>query len=577
VRKLEGYPTLSHIIDEVDAFLRERHPLFFGGSPVHPHSPLKPYKVIHDQLWGTNRFSWRELALIDSPVLQRLRGIHQTGLAYYVYPSATHSRFEHSLGVLTVASRIFDSLAQRCLNDLEMIAQAVEPECSPTETLARLRQEIRLAALLHDTGHSLYSHASEHVYSEIPLLKKASAELSTFAGKEKGSGEVLSFCIARTKSISDLLDRAKQRVPAGGEEAGEFSGQIDLDNVSLLIIGRSQHPFLQFMGDIISSGFDSDKLDYLLRDAATAGLPMRYDLERYLYTVYLEKNEITDGEDQLQKLYSAMGSNPTRNPAGVLEFPYYDTYRLKLPKLAMSTIEQIIICKLMLFSYIYHHQKVRAAEGLLGKMLKRAERYWRSMGNTDEEILKTFLAMTDASLDGFAYSDSENVGLAKCGYRLLNRLLPREVYKLSKTVSHAEGALISNYFSKLEDKSKRTAAIQALEDAIGEELLKLSTHLGTSPEDALWNAGAWVDVPKVPKFEGVSDLVGRTKDSPGVPISEVFPIGHWTQAYEAHRFFVRIYAFSEWKPQVEEAAQKAIKRVIGVKSNDFFESAKRKR
>ena len=56
--------------------------------------------------------------------------------------------------------------------------------------------------------------------------------------------------------------------------------------------------------------------------------------------------------------------------------------------MAMSTIEQIVICKLMLFSYIYHHQKVRAAEGLLIKLLQGAVGRWQDKGLTDEEILE---------------------------------------------------------------------------------------------------------------------------------------------------------------------------------------------
>jgi hypothetical protein len=110
---LDGYPALSRIISDLDDFLRSSHPSFFGSQASHPHSPLKRYKVIHDNLWGTSRFTWREMIIIDSPVMQRLRDIHQTGLAYHVYPSARHSRFEHSLGVLTIASRVFDSLVQR--------------------------------------------------------------------------------------------------------------------------------------------------------------------------------------------------------------------------------------------------------------------------------------------------------------------------------------------------------------------------------------------------------------------------------------------------------------------------------
>src|SRR5579872_1886507 len=110
---LENYPTLRGLVRNLDKYLAGTYPEFFGRSPIHPFLPLKSFKVIHDNLWGTNRFSWRELALMDSPLLQRLRNIHQTGLAYYVYPCARHSRFEHSLGVTTVASRAFDALVQR--------------------------------------------------------------------------------------------------------------------------------------------------------------------------------------------------------------------------------------------------------------------------------------------------------------------------------------------------------------------------------------------------------------------------------------------------------------------------------
>ena len=54
---------------------------------------------------------------------------------------------------------------------------------------------------------------------------------------------------------------------------------VNFDHISLMIIGRAWHPYLQFLGDIVSSAFDADKLDYLLRDATAAGLPLRYDLD----------------------------------------------------------------------------------------------------------------------------------------------------------------------------------------------------------------------------------------------------------------------------------------------------------
>ena len=252
---LEGYKTLEGLVSRFDSYLKTIHPQFFGDKADHPFASLKPFKVIHDPIWGTNRFSWRELALIDTPLLQRLRLIHQTGLAHYVYPSARHSRFEHSLGVVTIASRIFDALCQRHLKNLETLVKAVNPKSDVTQTLAKLRQELRLAALLHDTGHSLFSHASERVYSRIPLLQAAASELSSFVGKEKGAGEVLSFCLARTDAVAGVLERAEEKI-LQRDVFGEFFGEIDLDSVALMIVGRSKHPFLQFMGDIVSSGFD---------------------------------------------------------------------------------------------------------------------------------------------------------------------------------------------------------------------------------------------------------------------------------------------------------------------------------
>jgi HD superfamily phosphohydrolase len=571
---LEAYRTLSELIARLDSFLKREHPSFFGKSATHPFSRLKAFKVVHDPLWGTNRFSWRELVLLDTPLLQRLRNIHQTGLAHQVYPSAQHSRFEHSLGVVTIASRIFDALVQRQSDSLETIATALSPGTQPSQTLSRLRQELRLAALLHDTGHSLYSHASERVYSKLELLRMAAVELSSFVGKEKGAGEVLSFCLARTDAVAGVLARAKERLFQKGA-LGEFIGDIDLDNVSLLIVGRSKHPFLQFMGDIISSGFDADKLDYLLRDATAAGLPLRYDLERYLYTVYVEKDVLTDDEGELEKLYAILRTKAEKKAAAPphVRFPYFDTYRLRLPKQAMSTIEQIVICKLMLFSYIYHHQKVRSAEGLLVKLLEAAVDVWRADGRKDFEILEQFLSMDDSALKERFLAHAGNRTIAEYAYRLVNRCLPRWVYGLNSTFSHAEGALVKEFFSSLQDKARRDDLINRLETAIGEQLIARDRDraFGRDPAEALRTAGIWVDVPTVPKFEDMKVVIGGSKDGTGVPIKDFFPIGQWTEAYEAHRFYVRIYSFSEAASQVEVASREAIGRVLGVTSGDFFE------
>ncbi len=258
---LNGYPALARVVGLLNSYLEDRDPKFFGTTPTHPFLPTKRSMVIHDNLWGTVRFSWRELAMIDSPVMQRLRDIHQTGLAFHVYPSARHSRFEHCLGAANIASRVYDALLHKQRGEIRDIAKAVVPKEDPDLTILRFKQELRLAALLHDTGHSLFSHTSERVYERLNPLAEASKELTAFVGKEKGAGEVLSFCLALTPSLGRLLDRAKSNL-IGDEAFDDYDGPIDLRNVALIIVGRSAHPYLQFLGDIVSSGFDADKLDY---------------------------------------------------------------------------------------------------------------------------------------------------------------------------------------------------------------------------------------------------------------------------------------------------------------------------
>src|SRR5205809_3819244 len=83
--------------------------LFKDFQPNIPRGP----KVINDSLLGNQFFARHEVAVIDSPFLQRLKRIKQTGLVFQVFPSARHSRFEHSLGVATLAERCFAAIADR--------------------------------------------------------------------------------------------------------------------------------------------------------------------------------------------------------------------------------------------------------------------------------------------------------------------------------------------------------------------------------------------------------------------------------------------------------------------------------
>ena len=195
---------------------------------------MASHRDVRDPIHGFIRIEGREGDIVDSPVFQRLRHIRQLAMAYLVYPSATHSRFEHTLGVLHVAGRMCARL-----------------DIDPPHT-----QTIKFAALLHDIGHGPFSHPSEEVLAEL-----APADVKAKAGGLDKIHELITRRIIRTDpDLSRLLaDREREQI------------------VRLLDEGLDEPLYKQ----VVSGALDADKQDYLLRDSYSCGVRYGvFDLER---------------------------------------------------------------------------------------------------------------------------------------------------------------------------------------------------------------------------------------------------------------------------------------------------------
>ena len=133
---------------------------FEAGSPTSITSVSGKRKHIKDGVWGMVEFDHAEIQLIDSPLLQRLRGIRQLGFSYLVYPSAEHTRIVHSLGMAHVVASFITSINRnegRPVTDSAQVRQY-----NGIASLAPLTsRDLVFAALLHDVGHMPFSHASE--------------------------------------------------------------------------------------------------------------------------------------------------------------------------------------------------------------------------------------------------------------------------------------------------------------------------------------------------------------------------------------------------------------------------------
>lgn len=195
-------------------------------------------KKIYDSVHGFIRFNDLESRLIDSLPFQRLHYIHQLGIAYLVYPGATHTRFEHSLGVMELASRMFDRIAAKF----------------PIPDPDYWRQIVRLAALCHDFGHLPFSHVAEKV-----LLGK-------------GGHEKWTLRIIQSDHLAPVWETLQSDYPE--REVEEDLIKISIGERHLKdFMPKDFTPMENVLSEIITGDFfGSDRMDYLLRDAQCTGV-----------------------------------------------------------------------------------------------------------------------------------------------------------------------------------------------------------------------------------------------------------------------------------------------------------------
>jgi HD superfamily phosphohydrolase len=179
-------------------------------------------KLIRDAVHGDIEMGPLEVEIMDTPEFQRLRGIKQLGTAYLVFSSATHTRFEHSLGTSWMAHRI-----------LEVIKRS-RPVSSDEEQL------IRVAALLHDITHIPFGHTLEDERRVLPRHDKDEERAEHFLGQSS---------IAKILAREGIQDAVRQTLQPGNS----------------------------YPSDIAGGAISADLLDYLRRDTYFCGLSQYYD------------------------------------------------------------------------------------------------------------------------------------------------------------------------------------------------------------------------------------------------------------------------------------------------------------
>lgn len=206
---------------------------------------------IRDPVHGAIHLSAAELAVVDCPVYQRLRNIKQLGFAEMTFPGATHNRYLHGIGAMHLAGQAFDS----AFADAHWLEGADR---------TRLRQMVRLGALLHDIGHPPLSHTLEELLPRLEALPGEHPDPSIQATHEDMTMAIM--------TSSDLTDVINERFGDLGLEAEHVAGLISQERPIPDDVYRVKGKFLRpILSQLVSSELDVDRMDYLLRDSYFTG------------------------------------------------------------------------------------------------------------------------------------------------------------------------------------------------------------------------------------------------------------------------------------------------------------------
>lgn len=277
-----------------------------------------------------------EKDLIDTAWMQRLRQIYQLQSARWVYPSAEHSRFQHSLGAMHLAGRF--------ARHLYPSLKAAVPDCPSANYIEEL---LRVTALLHDVGHGPFGHFFDDNYLEQFGLTH-----------EKLGQHIIKNELAEI--IRDI-----RRSPHG-----EFGKKERLDPEQLaFLIGKGPQPaltakkqqWLVFLQPLLSGIYTVDNLDYVMRDAYMCGVAIgAVDIDRLMY------------------------------------YTFFTDKGLTLHKSGLTALNMFLNARLYMYTNVYYHRTTRAIDEHLKELFK--DTMAALFPYNPLENLKAYLELTDWSL-----------------------------------------------------------------------------------------------------------------------------------------------------------------------------------
>jgi uncharacterized protein len=341
---------------------------------------MKNIHEIRDPIHIFIKLDSDERKVLDSRPFQRLRYIHQLALTYLIYPGATHKRFEHSLGVMELADRMFQVLTHS--DNLTDQIKGLFPELSKKNYW---RSALRMAALCHDIGHLPFSHAAEK-----ELLPDGWSH-------EKLTREII------------LSDEMK-------EIWGNITPPLRPNDIVKLAVGPKEALDLEFSDwetvlseIIVGDAFGADRIDYLLRDSHHVGVAYgKFDHYRLIDTLrILPPPKSGDSDD-----------DKSREPS------------LGIEKGGLQSAESLLFARYSMYSQVYFHPIRRIYDIHLKDFLMRWLKNGRFSTIINEHLSITDCEVTSALRQIASDSSNNDHEFAK---RIINRKHFKVIYERNPT------------------------------------------------------------------------------------------------------------------------------------------------
>lgn len=373
-----------------------------------------------DPIHGVIRVTKLEKKIIDHDLFQRLRGVRQNTFLYKVFPSAMHSRFEHSIGVMHLSYEILKNLDLNALI-YERKKKDIDLFLDIKKLPVTLFQELRIAALLHDVGHGPLAHQfDDFAITKDEFEQKCDSDekskyhkILALSNKEKLTHEQVS-CIFIIKIIEDLKNNSIH------DDDEIYKSNIDAINAESIIkivekkykfeskeISPNIYPLLCSI--VSSSPIDADRMDYLLRDSYFSGVKYGiYDYGRLLMSFIPIKKG-----DSVYLAYKESG---------------------------MDSILEFTNARSSLYSQVYFHKTNRALSAMLNKacgIAKLQNVIKLNNGNTIIEKMENFYVNNSDQkfLDGLL-KKTERTSACNIIRDVINRNVWKKIYERKHTFSN---------------------------------------------------------------------------------------------------------------------------------------------